>query len=401
MTSDSLFVPVGRARRLGGFKPPWRILLLAVATLFALLVGSTAAHLTVLSPTGSHPVGRDRVVLVDADRPESHTPESGDVRSVPIQLWYPAEADTGTPAAYVDELDGIAEGLTASGTLSGVQVAALFIVRTGALDGAAIAAGRHPVIVLSPGNQTNVAFYGSLAEELASHGYLVVGVDHPFQVAATTIAGGQVAIYDTAMDTGDVGSSVAAKIDERVADVMFVLDSFRSDDAKLAPFVARADLNRIGVLGHSNGGLTAFEVCRADPTLDACLNMDGQGAGGPFGNQSDASAPPVPFLFLTKETLLHPAIGNRFEAARSSAVRAVVPDASHDNFTDGPLFQPGINPMTTSAQRVMTSVRSVTLAFFDQWLMESRDRPYDGLVAPADIFINVYPLGDFEPIPAQ
>jgi hypothetical protein len=57
--------------------------------------------------------------------------------------------------------------------------------------------------------------------------------------------------------------------------------------------------------------------------------------------------------------------------------------------------------MTTTAQRVMTSVRSVTLAFFHQWLMESRDKPYDGLVAPADIYINVYPLGDLEPIPGQ
>lgn len=75
--------------------------------------------------------------------------------------------------------------------------------------------GACPVIVLSPDNQTNVASHGSLAEELASHGHLVVGVDHPFQVAATTIAGGQVAIYDTAMDTGDLASSVAAKIDER------------------------------------------------------------------------------------------------------------------------------------------------------------------------------------------
>jgi predicted dienelactone hydrolase len=400
MTSDALSLPVGRTRRLGGFKPPWRVVLFAIGTLFALLAGSTAAHLAVPAPTGSHPVGRDRVVLVDASRPETHTPAAGDVRSVPLQLWYPAEVGTGAPAEYVDGLADIAAGLTASGALSSIEVAALPLVRTNAFDGATMAAGSHPVIVLSPGNETNVAFYGSLAEELASHAYLVIGVDHPFQVAATTIADGHIAVYDTAMDTGEMGSAVAAKIDERVADVIFVLDSLRTGDDQIAHFAAGADLNRIGVLGHSNGGLTAFEVCRADPTLDACLNMDGQGAGGPFGTQIEASAPPVPFLYLTKETLMHPTIGERFEAAGSSAVRAVVPDASHDSFTDGPLFQPGINPLTTSAQRVMTSVRSVTVAFFDQWLTESTDRPYDGLVAPADIYINVYPLGDLEPIPA-
>lgn len=220
-------------------------------------------------------------------------------------------------------------------------------------------------------------------------------------MAATGIAGGGVAIYDTAMDTGDPASSIAMKIDERVADVMFVLDSLRSADPTVATFLANADLNRIGVVGHSNGGLTAFEVCRGDSSLDACLNMDGQGAGGPFGSQPDATPPPAPSLFLTKETLLHPAIGERFEAAPSSAVRVVVLDATHDSFTDGSLFQPGINPTTTAAQRVMTSIRSVTLAFFDQWLKKSQDRPYDGLVAPADIYINVYPLGNQEPIPSQ
>jgi dienelactone hydrolase len=373
---------------------------LAVATLFGLLIGSTAAHLAVLSPTGSLAVGRDRVVLVDAERPELHTSEAGDVRSVPVQLWYPAEAGTGVPAPYVDELGSIAEGLTESGVLSGLEVAALQLVRTAALDGAAIAAGRHPVIVLSPGNETNVAFYASLAEELASNGYLVVGVDHPFQVAATTVAGGQVAIYDTSMDSEDPASSTASRIDERVADVNFVLDSLRSGDERLRPFVASADLNRIGVLGHSNGGLTEFEVCRVDSSVDACLNMDGQGAGGPFGNHPEATAPLAPSLFITKETFLHPVIGERFESAGSSAVRVVVPDASHDSFTDGPLLRPGINPLTTSSQRVMTSVRSLTVAFFDQWLMESRDRPYDDLLAPADIYINLYPLGDHEPVPA-
>lgn len=400
MTSDSLPLPADTVRRLSGFRPPWRGLLLAVATLLALIVGSTAAHLAVLPPTGRHAVGRERVVLVDDARPELHTAEAGDVRSVPVLLWYPAEAETGDAAAYVDELDSISGGLVESGSLSGIQVAALPLVRTRALEGAAMTAGRHPVIVLSPGNETNVAFYASLAEELASHGYFVVGVDHPFQVAATTVADGQVAIYDTEMDRGDPAESVAAKIEERVADVMFVLDSFRSGDAKLAPFVANADLNRIGLLGHSNGGLTAFEMCRVDTSVDACLNMDGQGAGGPFGAQSDASGPPKPTLFLTKETVMHPTIRERFEAARSPMVRAVVPDASHDSFTDGPLFHPGINPITTTAQRVMTSVRSVTLAFFDQWLNEKRDRPYDGLVAPADTYINVYPLGDMEPIPS-
>lgn len=375
-------------------------MLLAVASSLVLVLVSTMIHLAVLAPTGSHAIGRERVVLIDTARPELHTPATDDVRSVPVQLWYPAVPETGVPARYVDDLDNIAEGLAESGALSFVEVAALPLVRTEARVGAAIADGSHPVVILSPGNQTNVAFYGSLAEELASQGFLVVGVDHPFQVAATTIAGGEVAVYDATMDTGQAGS-VVPKIEERVADVEFVLESLRAPDSELSSFMTSADLSRIGVVGHSNGGLTAFEMCRVDPSLQACLNMDGQAAGGPFGTEVTAGPPPQPSLFLTKETQLHEEIGRRFERASASVVRAVLPEASHDSFTDGPLFQPGLNPTTTSAQRVMTSIRSVTVAFFDQWLREAEDRPYDGLVAPSDIYINVYPLGDLEPIPGR
>lgn len=393
-------LPIGRARSLRRLKPPWRVVLLVLVGLLVLLIASTMTHLAVLPPTGSHAVGRERVILVDASRPELHTAAENDVRSVPVQLWYPAVPGTGVPAPYVEDLDVISAGLTESGAIGGVEVAALPLVRTDARDGAAIAEGRHPVVIFSPGNQTNIAFYGSLAEELASQGYLVVGIDHAFQVAATTVAGGEVAVYDTAMDTGHP-SSVAPKLEERVADVSFVLDSLRSAESELAAFGGSADLNRIGIAGHSNGGLTAFEMCRVDAALKACLNMDGQGAGGPFGTEMTIGPPPAPSLFLTKETQLHEVIGERFEGASAPVVRAVLPDALHDSFTDGPLFQPGLNPTTTSAQRIMTSIRSMTVAFFDQWLIEAEDRPYDGLVAPADIYINVYPLGEIEPIPGQ
>jgi predicted dienelactone hydrolase len=341
------------------------------------------------------------VILVDSDRLEVHTADPGDRRSVPIQLWYPAVDGTGSNAEYVDNLAQISDGLAVSGALAPIEVAGLSLVRTDARDGAAMAAGRHPVVLLSPGNQTNVAFYASLAEDLASHGYLVVGIDHPFHVAATIIDSGLVATYDHDMDSGDPATSIAAKVDERVADVLFVLESLRSGDDSLGRFLEGADLERVGILGHSNGGLTAFEACRVDEALDACLNMDGLAAGGLLGHRQGASGPPAPFLILTKETSLAPTIGEHLEESAAPAVRAVIPDAAHDNFTDGPLFQPSVNPATTSAQRIMTSIRSMTAAFFDHWLKKQKDRPFDGLDSPAGLYINVYPLGGLQPLPNE
>ena len=106
-----------------------------------------------------------------------------------------------------------------------------------------------------------------------------------------------------------------ARIDERVADIGFVLDRLATDAAGFAALDARLDLDRVAVIGHSNGGLAAVQICD-DPRVSACANIDGQNAAGPFGTGADPAAPANPFLFLTKETELHPVLAEAFESGR-------------------------------------------------------------------------------------
>lgn len=89
-------------------------------------------------------------------------------------------------------------------------------VRSNSLQGAAIdaSADRYPLLILSPDNATNVELYGSLGEDLAGHGYVVVGLNHPFQVTAMSLDGGSVALYDASTDTGI--DSAETKVAERV-----------------------------------------------------------------------------------------------------------------------------------------------------------------------------------------
>jgi predicted dienelactone hydrolase len=259
--------------------------------------------------------------------------------------------------------------------------------------------GGFPVLFLSPGNATNVGFYSALAEDLASKGYVVFGIDHAFQVAAVRIQDGTVAVYDHSMDTGP--ESIGAKIEERVADLTFVLEQIREGTGGVEFLAPSLDPARIGVLGHSNGGISAAEMCRAEAAITACLNIDGQAAGGPFGYQQDAPAPDQPFMFLTKEASIHDALHSRFEAAGAGTVRAVVPVAEHGDFTDGGLLEPDVIPFSNTGRSVVVTTRAVVSAFFDQWLKEPRPRPFDGLDVPSDLYINVYPLGGNRPIPVE
>lgn len=162
----------------------------------------------------------------------------------------------------------------------------------------------------------------------------------------------------------------------------------------------RLNLDRIGIVGHSNGGITAVTACRQDARLVACANVDGQLAGGPFGDQAQDRAPEQPFLFVTKETSLHPAIGERFEEAGSGSFRAVVPAANHDQFADGPLLAPSLLPLPRSAEQVVAATRGLVSAFFDHTLRGLPVTVLGDINTGTDLFITVYPLGQKDPLPA-
>jgi dienelactone hydrolase len=269
-----------------------------------------------------------------------------------------------------------------------VVASALRFVRSHSRDGATVAtvAARFPVIVLSPGNATNVDFYASFAEDLASHGYVVVGLDHPYQVTAVSLSDSRVAVYVP----GE--GRAPERIAERVVDVSFALDQLARLDASTSALAGRLDLERIGIMGHSNGGMTAAEACKQDARLDGCLNIDGQLAGGPLAVSSAGRAPEQPFMYLTKEVFIHPVIEQRFEDAGPRTYRVVVPAAAHGQFVDTGLFVPTANPFDRTAATVIDVSRGFSLAFFDHVL---RDRPTDvfrQVRADTDVYVNVYPL---------
>ena len=374
----------------------------AVALILGILfVTSSWIHLEVPRPTGSHLVGRQEFLWTDSTRPESATPNSDDHRQTGLVVWYPAASGTGTPAPYVPDLEGIKAGLVESGELSSILVTGLRWVRTNSLQDAAVdtSATGYPLLLLSPGNATNVEFYASLAEDLASNGYVVVGLNHPFQVTAMSLSDGSTAVYDASSDAG--AGSQATKIAERVADVEFVLRRLTEEVASSRFLDGKVDMSRVGVLGHSNGGLTATEACRASDIVAACMNIDGQAASGPFGTASEPSPVGDPFMYLTKEAELHPVLAATFEQSGKGTFRVVVPAATHAQFGDGALFEPGFWPFQRTADEVQIVTKGFALAFFDQYLSGSVDRQLDIVDAPTDVYLFGYPLGTDQPTASE
>ncbi len=364
--------------------------------LAGLLVLSLGLQCELPQPTGPNAVGRATLRWVDATRPEALTASTTDFREIIAAVWYPAAAGTGTPAPYVPDLERVAPELARSGEVTPLEVFGLHFVRSRERLGAALAgAGPYPVVLLSPGNGTNVEFYAALADDLASHGYIVVGLNHPYDVAAVALADGSVARFageQASMDAQARATFVTERVAVRTQDLVFALDQLAALNADPAsPFAGRFDLARVASMGHSLGGITAVQACRADARFRACLNFDGLQRGGPFSTEVHPEAPTQPFMFITKETQLDPRLSAGFQAVAGGSFLVTLPQANHDSFTDGPLLLPSLLPLPNKADRLLALSRAYTLAFFDLTLL---GRPSTLLAQPShssEVVVEVYP----------
>lgn len=297
--------------------------------------------LALREPSGPYPVGARDLHLVDRNRADPWVPERR--RELMVTLWYPAANEDGPrePYATAEESRLILSGL---GTPA-VPLDALATVVTHARTAAAPKPGRRPVVVLSPGFSFPRGSLTGLAEDLASRGYLVVGVDHTYEAAAITFPDGRV----TTCLVCELVEAETARPEQvtagRAADVSFVLDELgkRRD--------VQADLSRVAMAGHSIGGSSAAETMLRDRRVDAGVNMDG------------TFFPPVtrpidrPFLMLGAEE--HGAPGNdpSWDTTWSHLTGwkrwITVTGTTHSSFTDYGLLreQAGIPLQTLDGER--------------------------------------------------
>src|SRR5206468_6315070 len=121
---------------------------------------------------------------------------TGDSRQVEVIAWYPAAAPrrSGTLAPYLRE--GLPEVRTFATVLRASRAAfdGLEKVRTHAeLDAAPRVGPRKlPVLVFSAGYTGIPSSHTALLEDLASHGYAVLNVVHPYEETAATLSDGRV-----------------------------------------------------------------------------------------------------------------------------------------------------------------------------------------------------------------
>ncbi|MFE3172077.1 alpha/beta hydrolase family protein [Amycolatopsis sp. NPDC059090] len=317
-----------------------------------------------------------------------------------VSLWYPAKTATGRHAAYLtpDESRLLLE----DGGITTVPPDILSRTRTNASVDAP-AAGRRgslPLIVLSPGFKKQSGTLTGLAEDLASHGYVVAAIDHTYENVGQSFPDGRLTTC-VACDYPRSPEFWQKLERSRAADVSFVLNRLTGP----SPRWRGADLidpSRIAMAGHSVGGASAIPAMLADPRIRAGIDIDGT-TDDPI---PDGTALSRPFLFLGKTETYTPGSGrpetisweNDWKRLTGWKRWLLVTGVVHQSFTDLVLLgdQLGLDfGAEQPGARTMDITRAYVRAFFDQHL---RHRPDPVLDRPSPrypevLFCSVEPPG--------
>lgn len=326
-------------RRPGRQRTPWfsgSLLALGLAIAFLLPFWHPATPLP--EPTGEHLVGVRDFTLVDGARRGLLAAAANEPRKLLIRVWYPAETTEGFERRPYFTQAEAATTATGLGRLMGVPFYFTYVAHavTNSFVNAPLISGAVglPVVIYSHGYTSFAGQNTALAEELASHGYIVYSVQHTYDSSPVAFPDGSVADMDPelianmqaqsledapdelrrgfagetyderragqlatrakAFEEGERISTVSAKI--WLDDRRFVLDTLEAGavPARVADVVTAGRYAATGQMGMSFGGSTTGGLCMVDRRCAAGVNLDG---GDYHGTPFNANVP-VPFLMF-------------------------------------------------------------------------------------------------------
>jgi len=361
------------------------ILLMLISFGIELKVNKTLPALT-----GKYQVGRINLHLTDTSRLDSLSPQPFSERELMIWIWYPASLSHSSSS--VEYIPG--EWSEALNKKRGALMNLLFArdasrIHAHSFQDAKISDDQinYPVLLMKSGIGTMATDYTSIAEELASHGYIVVGTDAPYSTWLLRFPDGRLVSRSYEGNPGESAtiSGGSNRILDRLVqiwsdDSRFVLNHLEqlSSSHSSDKFFKKLNLNSVGIFGHSFGGAAAAQFCSNDPRCRAGVDMD----GAPFGTVIKKGLN-KPFMFLLAD---HSTENDSVSVHIKSNVEEIyhsLPEnhyliylkgAQHFNFSDLPFQKEFLISRLSGAtgsigdKHGIEIISSCLLAFFDEYL---------------------------------
>jgi len=364
-----------------------RILLTVLAIIYSLVAVALPILVPVFTfdkPSGPYKIGTVIYDWIDHERDEVLTPDTNDKRELMVQIWYPTDTKAkGSTSAYHPESDIFAQGYSQMFGFPKPLFQSLGYVKTHAIENAAISIteSSYPVLIFSHGLTGNKMQNTFQIEQLVSHGYIVVGIDHTYSSTVSVFPDGRVAPLMT-LDIQSIADLDNAN-KQWVEDAKFVLDqveqlAVNDPDQR---FTDRIDMERVGMFGHSFGGATSVQALMTDSRIKAAINMDGAlygelriseaGLHKPFMMMSaDASVDNMKVSTEDSPVDMPTEVLPRFDHMTNGGnYWMILNGMNHLSFTDMALFSPLFQLM--QKQNIREGFRLIndySLDFFDHYL---------------------------------
>lgn len=400
------------------------VVLRSIGAFFGILLLGVSATLSIAlpivtlpAPDGPYVVGSRSFWLLDESRNESYFGAPDELRELNVRVWYPGMIDRTEGRPHIRTLwEDLYRGPRDLGT---ILVGYLRGTKTHTYQDIplSIASNSYPVVVFSHSLALSAEQNTPLMEHLASHGYVVVGVNHTRLTLRVISSKNQVVYLDperineaftegASIDDEDVEARLAhangfeeraeiifelgeraASMNEqvaiRVADLRFVLDVIAEPERgpeDFAMLLQGVDSDRIGLVGMSVGGATVIDVCKIDERCRAGINLD----GGIFGRYQRQ---PLQAPFLSIVSAPNQKYGEHLRVnSRSDYYEVLVDGAKHGDYLDLTFLMPFMKWLGANGpiapMRAVYILNVVSRTFLDAYLRDGSRPLFDALELP-------------------
>lgn len=289
-------------------------------------------------PNGAYNTTFTSTKLVDHNRHDPYA-ETLEPRALMVSLFHPAKCDATQLVDYFEPATAAFTGKSLglpNGTFEMLKLQACNDTATRESGGSS-PDPEFPVVIFSHGLGGTRAMYNALAQWVASHGYNVVTIDHPYDAAVVEFPDGTL-IYGILNNTRDVDVLDFA-IEARKEDAKFVLDQMAEPSVvrELIPGSENGlDVREAAILGHSLGGATVANAMLIDSRLAGGIDLDGNMYGP--ARDEDLMRPFVIFGTETHNRKSEPTWEGFWSHLLGWKKGFIYEGATHLTFSDGPLW---------------------------------------------------------------
>ncbi|KAI2629181.1 Alpha/Beta hydrolase protein [Hypomontagnella submonticulosa] len=345
--------------------------------------------------TGPFAVGTTILEVIDHSRrdPLAPTPQP---RDLSVSLFYPTSVRSHNATSYPNGREcqpalQLSSAVAAAYESSfGIPNGTLHNIITQACLGAPLSHPHQPLLFFTPGLGSSRELYSDTLIEIASYGWNVVSIDHPYETNVVQYPDGR-AVYGLPMNGSE--PQTIENIEIRAADLISVLNALSNSTItkKIPGYPGHGEfgfnLRKVGVFGHSLGGATALRAMINDTRFAVGTNLDGS-----FWGPEQYIGTDAPFMVLTAQS--HNRRNDTSWAITWPNLRGfkreyTISGAEHNTFTDatllkqiwGPSFPSDVVPLLGSINgtRIVGIERAYLTSLFGRFLKGENDGLLDGV----------------------